>query len=273
MVVQPSPSPRAPLSARKIDEIASRLEYVRLKGVGDTLEDQGESKGLYILGALEDIASGLEETDVLPQRLPSLKYLIRELTASISKEGKTLLSAAQKARVDEVVKPLGTAWNDYLIEHNFIDTRPDVGMFDYSKLVADGVGTVFSDPNLRSRVSSAVLGDTQQATDCLRSGLYTASVMLALRAAEGALRDAYLIQLKVPAGPKDKWYDVADDLFKALRTRQVDTSLLEGYVNGLRMTRNSAMHPGDMFDVSAAEDALVNLRQLVQRLDRLPKPP
>lgn len=273
MADPPPAASAAPLDAVAVWHIAQAIEYLRTRTTGSYVETAGEFKGQYILGSILLILETLRSRNLLAPTYERLEDIRARLASRpADKDGDVLLSAADSAQLADVVRPLSQVWLDFLRENKFVDTRPAKGMFDYAKLVSMGPLAVFQDSSLVQRLPSEVTGDISRASTAIARGVLTASVLLSLRAGEAMLRQVYRARTQKEPSEKDRWYTIADELFRSLDIPASEREELEGFVNGLRLFRNRAMHPGTTFGVRDAEDALVAVRQLIIRLDSLAPP-
>lgn len=260
------------VTARDVGMLMAAVVFIRQRSAGQQIADT-EDPGARSLGALNDVEATILRTGLCAARLPEVRAL-KALFARRAKESgsSTVLGVDDVKKLQELASSLRQTLDDYLNERNFEQTLPTTGLFDYGRLLKEGIGVVL--PNeLRWQTSPLVARDLELGLLALARDLPLASAMCTLRSPEGALRVAYKKELKQDPPPKDYWFDISKDLFESLKTRKIDVLELEGFVHSLRLIRNQAMHPGREFERHQAENAITNARQLFELLDKLPAPP
>ena len=138
--------------------------------------------------------------------------------------------------------------------------------------MAEGVGyEIFQDS--WSDMSEVERNDFAEAGKCLLTQAWTAAVVVTLRGAEGVLRKFY----REKTG-EDPGRTTMDTLIRKLKKGDEEmtgeggvesrTKILLDYLNYLRDKRNTAAHPGQIFDQPTAELVFMQSLALVQEIHK-----
>lgn len=258
------------MDAKGVSEITKALEYLRIAAsqkwtvIGDT----STTKNTYILGSMLTLNNQLRYYNILVIELVKLEMLYNAFNIKyLSKSGQRI-EQEDAQELEKLIATTENAWMNLIIKRNFVDSRPNENtVFDYDALYREGISALFLDKSIISHLPHGVVFDLNQSLKCMINDLATPSVMEALRGCEGMLRQVY----KITFGKEiqERWFDVADEIFSYYDTLGINVTVLRKYDAALRLTRNSAEHPGTIFVIREAEKTLDDTVQFIYELDKL----
>lgn len=117
----------------------------------------------------------------------------------------------------------------------------------------------FFQPEVWNALSDGIKEDLSSAVVCLLVGEWTPSVMVGLRACEGAVREYYQFKTRRRLKKFKPWKALIDEL---LNRTDVSKTLL-GHLDFIREKRNEAEHPGGNFTRDAAETTFIQVTRTV----------
>jgi hypothetical protein len=269
------PKPLTALAIAQLVRDITYLRYASLVGTRVVLDDGSIEKGGggYLMRSLVSLTRGLETHGLCKSELPELKSQVAAFENKYVKGGHRKLDEADKKELTREMDRVEALFQETIRDRNFSETTPTTGLLDYRKLLADGLMGLFRDEKVVEALSPTVADDMSDAVRCLAFNIPTPSVMIALRATEGMLREIYALFTKKPP---ESWSKTSELLFSKLKEMQIDTAGIEGYLSHIRTIRNSAEHPEKRFNLKEAEDLLINSQYAIVELLKLrplaPKP-
>lgn len=218
-----------------------------------------------MLNAVEELQTLLRTHGLAELEVDRLGGLARDFRRAYS-GAKPNLSYEDHQRVLQAAERIEATVRTEVKARNFGEIRPAEGMLDYSRLVDEKAKALFGDGEYY-RLSAIVQKDLDEAATSLSFGAPTASVMIALRAIEGQLRELHHdMTAQVFSKPLG---DLLEAMGKLLTEKGLRGQPILGYLDYLRTIRNQADHPEKSFITQEAEQLLVQSVYTVQEIEKL----
>lgn len=238
--------------------LLGRLEGVR---VGDIVAHQSprgtpppDGPVLLLVGSM---IHELEMFQLFPRELGDLIEVQRSLRNNRNGGIIRPLQADEERRLKMAVGRVRALAETELGRIHLFDFTPEDGTLDYGRVGSQGATTLVDDPHVLEALPPETRADLDDSVNALSRGLPTAAAMLALRAAEGIVRQTHA-RLGAAAPSREDWFNFADEIVKVLPKETAETSALSGYLTFMRSERNRAQHPGARFTTREAEQAVLN---------------
>jgi hypothetical protein len=258
-----------PLTGFSLYSISSKIEFLKRAGVGAMVvyENGYVRKGErgYILAVMQWTQRDLEEHGLAKGTIPELKTLIQQFKAKYSRKN-LKLDELDQAKLSTLASMIDENVLSDLEKRRLVEVASG-GLLNYPQLLSEGIRLLFSNPETTEKLDKIVRHDLRESVRCISFNICTASVMCSLRAVEGALRSLH----KTLTSQKTElpWGPLSDGIKNLLQEKDIRSPELLGYLNGIRNIRNSADHPGKVFNRGEAEHALVTSANAIEEVCKL----
>ena len=263
------------LSAWDYFAIGVAFGYLKDARVGDSVCHPGGKQADelghgFITAGIDDLVYLLEQNGIARSELPRWKQLGTYLQQKYSKYGEPYIDEADHAKVVESVLRLEPLLRRDLNGRNFTEPHLPDGLLPYQKLRNAGAKLLFTGRTYPLTVPPIVREDLDESVICLLHGLSTSGAMIALRSAEGMMREVYAQKLQKPTRGV-RWKVVEDGLIAHLNSigSPTDAGALSSHLSFLRAVRNEVEHPQERYDTDRAENALRHSVEVISLLARL----
>lgn len=263
------------LSASDCFQLGYLLDFIRLQGPGSpVLYSDGkvsDDQGGFLLHAVKLLISELERTGLARKELGEWRSIEKMLNDTYSRLRPPLLAEPDEDRISHSLTKLEALVRRELSDREFVEPILPDGILPYSKLRISGVALLFAGRTIPPAVPEIVKQDLEEAVQSLIHGQTTASSMIALRAAEGMMRDVYGRKLRQPTLGVG-WKTVEDGLIAHLSQvgMKSESESIASHLKFLRGVRNEVEHPQERHDLERSERALQHSVEVIGELAKVP---
>ncbi len=210
------------------------------------------------LGAILQIC---DMASVRTRNVETARTLKLEVEQARSASNPHAVTAQEAEHAHAIAVGLRTELEVILENRRFSEPIPPDGVMNYDKLRVGDFATLVDDQSVVWSLPAPVQSDLKESVRALMSNVPTGATMLALRGAEGMVREAYGWIF-----PNEKGHPTWDEAMNKVATKLeelgIDSEDVKAYSTFLRKFRNRAQHPGEVFSTKDAERAVQDAARL-----------